>query len=160
MNTRSTITVALAVLTFTLTACSSTDGSSSADENVTGSVDSKASTTATPIQKTPDVSDEDKAKARKAAGLPPEPNATTRQAYLDALNAIDPRIIKPGKDDQAVSRGINQCRFITTYADDHKQLVQSTLERFTIDTRLPEIATPETGEKIVDVVHKHLCPDF
>ncbi|MET9540771.1 hypothetical protein ABZY16_25185 [Streptomyces sp. NPDC006553] len=32
------------------------------------------------------------ASARAAAGLPPEPNAKARQAYLDALNAIDPHI--------------------------------------------------------------------
>ncbi|MFE0270827.1 hypothetical protein ACFWZY_01605 [Streptomyces sp. NPDC058992] len=94
-------------------------------------------------------------KAREAAGLPPEPDAATRRAFLDALNAIDPRIIKPGKEDQAVSRGLNQC---SSSSQDREQLVQQTLERFTVTTRLPEIATPETGGKILDAVHKHLCP--
>jgi hypothetical protein len=109
---------------------------------------------------TPSVSAEDMAKAREAAGLPPEPTAEVRKAFLDALNAIDPRIIKPGKDDQAVSRGLNQCGAIKRTPDDREKLIQSTLGRFTIDTRLPEIATPETGGKILDAVHKHLCPDF
>lgn len=99
-------------------------------------------------------------KVREAAGLPPSPKPPARQAYLDALNAIDPRIIKPGKEDQAVSRGINQCGSIKSSPDDREKLVQATLERFTITTRLPEIATPETGGKVLDAVHKHLCPDF
>jgi hypothetical protein len=99
-------------------------------------------------------------KVREAAGLPPSPKPEVRQAYLNALNAIDPRIIKPGKEDQAVSRGINQCSSIKSSPDDREKLVQSTLERFTITTRFPEIATPETGGKILDAVHKHICPDF
>ncbi|NML55682.1 hypothetical protein HHL19_36315 [Streptomyces sp. R302] len=100
-----------------------------------------------------------KASARSAAGLPPEPNAKTRTAFLDALNAIDPRIIKPGKEDQAVSRGINQCSSIKTTKDEVK-LAQTALERFTVDTRLPDIATPGTGKAINKAVHTHLCPDF
>ena len=147
MRTR-TITAGLAAAALlTLTACSS-------DSEEATTVDKpKASDT-------PSLSAEDKAKAREAAGLPPEPTADARKAFLDALNAIDPRIIKPGKEDQAVSRGLNQCSSIKSSPNDREKLVQLTLSRFTIDTRLPEIATPETGGKILDAVHKHLCPDF
>lgn len=91
------------------------------------------------------------------AGPPAEPDAATRQAYLDALNKIDPRIIKPGKEDQAVSRGRNQCASIQTTDDEHK-LSELALDRFTVTSRLPDIATPETGRRINDAVHTHLCP--
>ncbi|WP_055693000.1 hypothetical protein [Streptomyces prasinopilosus] len=140
MRTRATTAGILAALALTLTACSS-------EEEPT--VDNKPS----------NISAEDKAKAREAAGLPPEPDEAVRKAFLDALNAIDPRIIKPGKEDQAVSRGLNQCSSIKG-SDDREKLAQQALGRFTIDTRLPELNTPETGQKIVDAVHKHLCPDF
>ncbi|MFC9949206.1 hypothetical protein ACFVIN_01335 [Streptomyces prasinus] len=140
MRTRITTAGILAALALTLTACSS-------EEEPT--VDNKPSK----------ISAEDKAKAREAAGLPPEPDEAARKAFLDALNAIDPRIIKPGKEDQAVSRGLNQCSSIKD-SDDREKLARLALGRFTIDTRLPELNTPETGQKIVDAVHKHLCPDF
>ncbi|WP_147481246.1 hypothetical protein [Streptomyces shenzhenensis] len=113
-----------------------------------------------PESKPTSVSAEDKAKAREAAGLPAEPSAEARKAFLDALNAIDARIIKPGKDDQAVSRGLNQCSSVKSSPDDTEGLAKSALGRFTIDTRFPEINTQETGKKIVDAVRKHLCPDF
>lgn len=143
MRTR-TITAGLAAAALlTLTACSSEEATT---VNKPAAADP------------PSLSAEDKAKAREAAGLPPEPTADARKAFLDALNAIDARIIKPGKEDQAVSRGLNQCGSIKRTPDDREKLVQQTLERFTIDTRLPEIATAETGGKILDAVHKHLCP--
>jgi len=108
----------------------------------------------------PSTSQADRDKAREAAGLPPGPDEATATAYIQALNAIDPRIVKPGKDDRAVSRGLTQCGSIKASPDDRDKLVQSTLGRFTIDTRLPDINTPDTGAKILDVVHKYLCPDF
>lgn len=134
-----------AVLTLTLTAC--------------GSNTQPATKATTPTTEAPTLSPDAKASARAAAGLPPEPNAKTRQAYLDALNAIDPRIIKPGKEDQAVSRGINQCSSIKSNKDKAK-LAELALDRFTVTTRLPDIATPETGKKITKAVHTHLCPGF
>ncbi|MGW6719389.1 hypothetical protein [Streptomyces sp. NPDC054995] len=110
----------------------------------------------------PSLTDEQRANARAAAGLPPEPSTTARYKYLEALNDIDRRIVD-GKDDKAVSRGLNQCRSIKeARGDEDKQveLVKQTLSRFTIDTRLPEIATPETGGEILAAVHQNLCPDF
>ncbi|WP_327162091.1 hypothetical protein [Streptomyces zaomyceticus] len=93
------------------------------------------------------------------SSIPPKPEAAARQAYLDALNAIDPRIIKPSKEDQAVSRGLNQCSSIRTI-DEPAKLSALALDRFTITSRLPDIATPETGDAIVKAVRAHLCPDF
>lgn len=101
----------------------------------------------------------DMASINAAAGLPPKPDATTAAAYISDLNAIDPRIVKPGKNDQAVSRGINQCGSIKT-TKDRAKLIELTLDRFTITTRLPEISNPDTGGKVLDVVHKRLCPTF
>ncbi|MCZ4611917.1 hypothetical protein O3S80_50860 [Streptomyces sp. Lzd4kr] len=114
----------------------------------------------TPATSAPELTDEQRASIDAAVGLPPEPDATTRKAYLDALNAIDPRIAKPGKDDQTVSRGRNQCSSIKSHPDDRDKLIELALDRFTISTRLPDISTPETGGKVLDAVHKHLCPDF
>ncbi|MGW3400149.1 hypothetical protein [Streptomyces zhihengii] len=99
-------------------------------------------------------------KIREAAGLPPSPKPDARAAYLAALNAIDTRIIKPNKEDQAVSRGINQCGSIKRHPEDKAKLAEWALDRFTVNTRLPEIATPDTGARINTAVHEHLCPDF
>ncbi|MFG2670500.1 hypothetical protein [Streptomyces sp. NPDC048445] len=143
MRTTSTTVITAALLLATLTACSDSD-------------DVKASTK--PSETT--ISQADRDAARKAAGLPPEPNAEATAAYIKALNAIDPRIVKPGKDDQAVSRGISQCGSIKTTPKDRAKLVELTLDRFTISTRLPDINNADTGGKVLDVVHKNLCPDF
>lgn len=80
-------------------------------------------------------------------------------AFLEALDAIDPRISKPGKDDQSVSRGLDQCGSIKT-TKDRAKLIELTLDRFTIATRLPDINNTDTGGRILDAVHKNLCPDF
>lgn len=95
--------------------------------------------------------------AREAAGLPSEPSATARYAYLEALDRIDPSISQPGKDDQTVSRGISQCGSIKTTKDRDK-LIELTLGRFSIDMRLPDINNKVTGGKILDAVHEYLCP--
>ncbi|MFE6456552.1 hypothetical protein ACFVP0_03655 [Streptomyces cinereoruber] len=139
--------VAAATLALTLTACGTTP-----------EPDRPAAAPA-PVTTAPSLSPEARDSAQAAAGLPPEPTAEARQAYLDALNAIDTRIVKPGKEDQAVSRGINQCGSIKGTKDENK-LAQTALDRFTVTTRLPDIATPETGKKITKAVHTHLCPDF
>ncbi|OII64602.1 hypothetical protein BJP40_19890 [Streptomyces sp. CC53] len=148
MRTRTT-TAAIALLLATLTGCSS-----SSEPEQPAAAPSQA-----PAAEAPSISAEDKAKAREAAGLPPKPDAATRQAFLDALNAIDPRIVD-GKDEKAVSRGLNQCSSIKNSPDDKAKLAQLALGRFTVTSRLPEISTPETGAKINDVAHRHLCPDF
>ncbi|WKV74738.1 hypothetical protein AW27_026395 [Streptomyces sp. PCS3-D2] len=150
MRTHHTAAALIAATLLTLTGCAEADKDPASTSN-----EGKNQPTSAPAP-SPSV---DQDAARAAAGLPPEPDAATRKAYLDALNAIDPRIIKPGKDDQAVSRGINQCSSIKTTKDQAK-LATLALGRFTVDTRLPEIATPANGQKINDVVHTHLCPTF
>ncbi|WP_328893705.1 hypothetical protein [Streptomyces sp. NBC_00236] len=145
MNARRTFAVlAAGLLAVTLAACGSGDDKSATS---TGDAVSRA--------------DREKARdaARKAAGLPPEPSTTARYAYLEALDVIDPRISKPGMDEQSMSRGMNQCGSIKT-TKDRARLVKLTLERFTIATRLPDINNEATGAKILDTVHTYLCPDF
>jgi len=122
--------------------------------------DSDSDTSSAAKSSAPALTDEQRASINAAAGLPPDPDAATRKAYLDALNAIDPRIAKPGKDDQTVSRGLNQCSSIKSHPDNRDKLIELALDRFTITTRLPDISTPDTGAKVLDAVHKHLCPDF
>lgn len=146
MRTRTTTALIAAALLATLTACGTTP------DEVTPAAGPKASAT-------PTLTEEQRAEVRDAAGLPDEPDAATAAEFIKALDAIDPRIAD-GKNDKAISRGLNQCSSIKRYPDDRDKLVKLALGRFTIDTRLPEIATPETGGKIVDAVRKHLCPDF
>lgn len=122
--------------------------------------DDKSDSKPSPTSSAPELTDEQRASINAAAGLPPEPDAATRKTYLDALDAIDPRIAKDGKDDQTVSRGLDQCSSIKSSPDDQDKLSQLALDRFTISTRLPDIATARTGAKVTEAVHKHLCPDF
>lgn len=151
MRTKTSSLIATTALAAVLTACGAADNPPATPSDKQGA----EAATEMPATLSPDA----KASARAAAGLPQDPTAEARQAYFDALNAIDPRIIKPGKEDQAVSRGINQCRSIKTTKDDAK-LATLALERFTVDTRLPDIANPNTGKAINKAVHTHLCPDF
>ncbi|MGW6209243.1 hypothetical protein ACWF9B_37080 [Streptomyces sp. NPDC055089] len=145
MNARPAIAaLAVGLLAVTLAACGSSDDKPATSAGNTGSrVDREEARDA----------------AREAAGLPPEPSATARYAYLEALDTIDPRISKPGTDERTVSRGLDQCGSIKT-TKDRARLIQLTLERFTIGTRLPDINNEATGGKILDTVHKYLCPDF
>ncbi|MFD8254690.1 hypothetical protein [Streptomyces werraensis] len=105
--------------------------------------------------------------ARKSApepvsDLPPKPDLTTRTAYIADLDAIDPDIVH-GKDDKAVSRGLNQCSSFKTTIDGKKlsrqKLVNYTNYRFTSPNH-PNGHGTEIAERILDVVHKHLCPSY
>ncbi|GHG05519.1 hypothetical protein ACFFSH_38685 [Streptomyces filamentosus] len=150
MRTTTTL-IATAALALALTACGTADNPPSTPSDKQGA----EAATEKPATLSPDA----QASIRAAADLPQDPTADARKAYLDALNAIDRRIIKPGKEDQAVSRGINQCGSIKTTQDEAK-LAKTALERFTVDTRLPDIANAATGKAINKAVHTHLCPDF
>ncbi|MFJ2279257.1 hypothetical protein ACIOEZ_34475 [Streptomyces sp. NPDC087866] len=147
-RTRTLVAATAGLLLATLTACEDGDTTSSNEKPAT-----KSSAPA-------ELTQEQRDAARKAAGIPDEPKGAHRQAYLDALNSIDTRIIKPGKEDQAISRGIDQCSTVKSFPNDKAKLAQSALDRFTITTRLPEISNQATGEKIVAAVRKHICPDF
>jgi hypothetical protein len=94
--------------------------------------------------------------------LPPKPDLTTRTAYIADLDAIDPDIVH-GKEDKAISRGLNQCSSFKTTVDGEKlsrqKLVNYTNYRFTSPDH-PNGHGTAIAEQILDVVHKHLCPSF
>ncbi|WP_405930334.1 hypothetical protein [Streptomyces sp. NBC_00827] len=120
--------------------------------------DSSTDAKASPSSSAPSVSAADLAKAREAAGLPPSPEPAPRAAYIDGLNAIDPDIVH-GKDDKAVSRGINTCSSIKNFPGDGAKQIKLTGQRFSSPTH-PEGRDTATAEKILDLAHKHICPDF
>lgn len=88
-------------------------------------------------------------------GLPPKPDEATAAAYIAALTAIDADIVH-GKPDKAIDRGRNQC-FSMRDTKDRAKLVDLTNKRFTSPTH-PDGHGTAKAEKILDIVHKHLCP--
>lgn len=146
MRTRTTAAAVATLLAAVLTGCSS------ADSGDAGTAKASASSSA------PSVSAADLAKAREAAGLPPSPKPVDRAAYIDGLNAIDPDIVH-GKDDKAVSRGINACSSIKNLPGETAKQIKMTGQRFTSPTH-PEGRDTATSEKILVLAHKHICPDF
>ncbi|MFF6825038.1 hypothetical protein [Streptomyces longwoodensis] len=149
MNTRITACAALVALTAALTACSSTDD---------GSSEQAATAKPTPSATQSGLTDEQKAQAREAAGLPPTPQAADWKAYIKTLDAIDPDIVH-GKEDKAVSRGIDTCSTYKRYPDDSAQQVKVTRMRFTSPTH-PEGRDAPTAQKILAAAHKHICPTY
>jgi hypothetical protein len=106
----------------------------------------------------PELTDEQRASIRADAGLPPTPNAADWAAYINALDDIDPDIVH-GKEDKAISRGINTCSGFKRYPDDRTKQVKFTKQRFTSPTH-PEGRDTATAEKILDAAHKHICPGY
>ncbi|MEU6295023.1 hypothetical protein [Streptomyces erythrochromogenes] len=96
--------------------------------------------------------------ARAAVGLPPEPKGPARKAFLDGLNAIDKDIVH-GKDDKAISRGIDTCGIYKRFPGDTAKQVDQTNKRWTSPTH-PEGHGLTTATKILAVAHKNICPDF
>jgi hypothetical protein len=141
MRTRHAAIAAAALLA--LSACTTNSSTDAKDS---------PSSSATPV------SAADLAKAREAAGLPPSPGPAPRGAYIDGLNAIDPDIVH-GKDDKAVSRGINTCSTIKSSPGDEAKQIRLTGQRFTSPAN-PEGRGNATAEKILALAHKHICPDF
>lgn len=113
--------------------------------------------TADPGAQTTGLSPEQRARVRAEAGLPPSPDPETRTAYLAALDRIDPDIVH-GEPDRAVSRGLNQCGSIRQ-GHDRSKLVVLANGRFTSPDH-PQGHGSAAAERILDVVHEHLCPDF
>lgn len=149
MRTRTATATAAAVLSaLVVTGCSSTDDGAS----------DKAAAKSTPSASRSGPTDEQIAQAREAAGLPPTPQAADWNAYIKALDALDPDIVH-GKEDKAVSRGIDTCSTYKRYPDDTAQQVKATRTRFTSPTH-PEGRDAATATKILDAAHKHICPDF
>lgn len=94
----------------------------------------------------------------KPALYPPEPNQQDRDAYIAALNAIDPDIVH-GKEDKAVDRGRNQCRTVRDHPDDRHMLIEYTNKRFTSPNHpYPEGHGDAVSAQILDVVRTYICP--
>ena len=111
-----------------------------------------------PTASAPTLTDEQRASIREANGLPPTPNPSDWAAYIKALDALDPDIVH-GKEEKAVSRGIDTCSAFKRYPDDTAQQVKVTGQRFTSPTH-PEGRDQATAEKILDAAHKHICPTY
>lgn len=146
MHTRTTATTALLALTLALTGCSSSDTSDK------GSGDTKPSTSA------PALTDKQRASIRADNGLPPTPAAADWAAYIKGLDAINPDIVH-GKEDKAISRGIDSCSSIKNFPKDKAKQIELTGHRYTSPTH-PEGRDAATAKKILALAHKHICPDF
>ena len=103
----------------------------------------------------PDTAAANSASAEAEADLPPEPDAGTRAAYIEALNALDPAIVH-GDEDRAVDRGRDQCGGIKQFPNDRTKLVNQTRQRFSGSTLL---SGAQAGQ-VLDVVHRYLCPGY
>ncbi|MFJ9078866.1 DUF732 domain-containing protein [Streptomyces sp. NPDC102278] len=95
--------------------------------------------------------------AAAAAGIPPSPAPEQRAIYLAALNKIDPEIVN-GKDDKAISRGLNQCQSMKNEKDPTKR-VESTNRRF-ISPDHPDGFGPTKAAFILAAVQTNLCPTY
>ncbi|MFE2243896.1 hypothetical protein ACFXCU_30855 [Streptomyces virginiae] len=96
--------------------------------------------------------------ARAAAGLPPEPKGPARKAFLDGLNAIDKDIVH-GKDDKAISRGIDTCGIFKRFPGDTAKQVDQTNKRWTSPTH-PDGHGQTKAAQILAVAHGAICPTY
>ncbi|MER5385959.1 hypothetical protein ABT040_37900 [Streptomyces sp. NPDC002688] len=144
------VVFALFILGGILNAC---DGESS-DTKPKAAAGTKPASPAKPSK----ISQADLDKAREAAGLPPEPKAAQRQAFLKGLNAIDTDIVH-SKDDKAVSRGIDTCGILKRFPGDETKQIDQTNKRWSSPTH-PEGHGLTKAAKILDVAHRNICPDF
>ncbi|MCJ0869419.1 hypothetical protein [Streptomyces sp. AP-93] len=99
----------------------------------------------------------DPSAARPDSGLPPSPAPAQRAAYPAALNPIDPEIVN-GKDDKAVSRGLDQCQSMKGGKDPAKRVAGAN-QRF-IEPNHPEGFGPVKSALIVAAVQANLCPAY
>ncbi|MFE6683943.1 hypothetical protein [Streptomyces sp. NPDC057729] len=88
--------------------------------------------------------------AEKAAGIPPAPTGNDRDAYLDAIAAVDPQIIVD--EEKAIDAGRNQC---ASLAGDSKMPDWAAAQRFGNDTRP---LTDAQGKQLNEALRKTLCP--
>ncbi|QKN87585.1 hypothetical protein SEA_HFRANCETTE_59 [Streptomyces phage HFrancette] len=125
--------LATAAALVALTACT-TDGTAPA----------KAAPTPTPTKTT------DWAALEKAAGIPPEPTGADRDAYLDAIRAVDPRIVED--EEKAIDAGRNQCSSLAKPNGKENWLAA---QRFGNDARPLSDAQ---GKALNAALRKTLCP--
>ncbi len=92
------------------------------------------------------------------AGIPPEPDAATADAYIAALDAINPQIDKDDPE-SAINRGRDTCRTIHDHPDDRAHQTEQTNLRFTHPDH-PDGWGLDVAEQILDAVHENLCPTY
>ncbi|MCX4782298.1 hypothetical protein [Streptomyces sp. NBC_01264] len=131
-----------------LTGCGSDSGAPNADKPSASTVPSAAPSSSPSA---------DPSAARPDSGLPPSPAPAQRAAYLAALNAIDPEIVN-GKDDKAVSRGLDQCQSMKGEKDPAER-VSGANQRF-IGPNHPNGFGPVKSGLIVAAVQTNLCPTY
>ncbi|MER8086602.1 hypothetical protein ABTZ57_16065 [Streptomyces sp. NPDC094048] len=88
--------------------------------------------------------------AEKAAGIPDAPTGDDRDAYLDAIAAVDPRIIVD--EEKAIDAGRNQCSSLAKPNDKVNWLAA---QRFGNDARP---LTDAQGKQLNEALRKTLCP--
>ncbi|MFD8825616.1 hypothetical protein ACFV1C_25105 [Streptomyces sp. NPDC059605] len=86
--------------------------------------------------------------AERAAGIPSAPTGDARDAYLDAIAAVDPQLIVD--EERAIDAGRNQCSSITDPKAD-----SLAAKRFGTDARP---LTDEQGERLNAALRETLCP--
>lgn len=142
------IATATLTLILALSACSTTP---EPDRSVTGP---KAAPTASEAALSPEARES----ARAAAGLPPEPSPLDRSAFLAFLDTIDPDIVH-GKEDKAISRGLDTCSLYKRFPGETAKQIAQTNKRWISPTH-PDGHGLATAEKTLDAARKHLCRDF
>ncbi|MCX4780070.1 hypothetical protein [Streptomyces sp. NBC_01264] len=146
MRTHHTAAVLLAAAAIALTGCSS--------EPKPDAMPISSPSPAAPAS----TSSVDRDAARAAAGLPPEPKGAQRKAFLDGLNAIDKDIVH-GKDDKAISRGIDTCGLVKNFPGDLTKQVEQTEKRWTSPTH-PDGHGQVKAAQILAVSQAAICPTF
>ncbi|GGZ08049.1 DUF732 domain-containing protein [Streptomyces avidinii] len=95
--------------------------------------------------------------AADTAGAPPGPTGDKRVIYLATLNGIDPEIVN-GKDDEAISRGRDQCTAMKDEKDPTKRVAQVE-QRFTGPGH-PNGFGPTKSALILATVQANICPTY
>lgn len=93
------------------------------------------------------------------SGLPPVPDAATQAAYLADLRKIDPDIVGDKDPRTIVNRGRDQCSSIKQWPNDRAKLIDLANKRFTAPDH-PDGFGAKTAARILDVVHKRICPTW
>ncbi|MFJ2909370.1 hypothetical protein ACIO8F_08030 [Streptomyces sp. NPDC087228] len=92
----------------------------------------------------------DHSAAEKAAGIPPAPTGDNRDAYLDAIAAVDPQIIVD--EQKAIDAGRNQC---SSLAKPNDKVDWLAAQRFGNDAHP---LTDAQGKALNAALRKTLCP--
>ncbi|MGW1433308.1 hypothetical protein ACWD6K_32400 [Streptomyces sp. NPDC002431] len=88
------------------------------------------------------------AAAERAAGIPAAPTGDARDAYLDAIAAVDPQLVVD--EERAIDAGRNQCSSITSPKAD-----ALAAQRFGTDARP---LTDAQGKRLNAALRATLCP--